>query len=307
MINFGFGHAIKVRYQLLLAAMLFTHAAITANAAAVPTVEVPTVDVLIEDTVLADYQKFVAGRSVYDIHDFSTAGARRDVVDMVLVQQAIRMGGLQLNFQLKPSDFSARNPKLLQRGDALVSFDSIWRHAIEKIASDVLISDAVIERGHYVAGLWTSPKNGKALAVRNTADLRQLTAVSSKSYEADWRTLEGLQLKAIRDEYQWNSMAMLVSKGWVDVMLAPFPRQAPFVYKQGHITLVAVHGVKVLLDDSRHFVVSKRHPLGLATYAALQRGLRLLKQQDVINRAYTECGFYNQAVADWILLRPSNP
>lgn len=269
--------------------------------------DIPTIEVLIEDSVYDDYFRFLNHRSVQDIHDFSTAGARRDVVDMVLVQQAIWLGGLRLHFEFKRSDFSARSPKLYSRGEALVSFDSVWRNAARKYEQDVYISDPVIERGHYVAGLWTSPKNGKALAVRTLADLQQLTAVSSKSYEADWRTLQGLKLKDIRDEYAWISMATLVSKGWVDVMLAPFPRQQPFIIKQEHITLVAVDGVKVLLDDSRHFVVSKHHPLGAVTFAALQRGMARLKEQGVLNRAYAECGFYNSAVKDWSLLVPSNP
>jgi len=269
--------------------------------------DIPSVDVLIEDSVYDDYFRFLNGRSVQDIHDFSTVGARRDVVDMVLVQQAIRLGGLTLNFQFKRSDFSARSPKLFIRGEALVSFDSVWRNAARKFEQHVYISSPVIERGQYVAGLWTSPRNGKALAVRTLQDLQQLTAVSSKSYEADWRTLEGLKLKDIRDEYAWISMATLVSKGWIDVMLAPFPRQQPFVIKQEHVTLVAVDGVKVLLDDSRHFVVSKHHPYGAVTFAALQRGMAKLREQGVLNRAYAECGFYNSAVANWTLLKPSNP
>ncbi len=277
---------------------------VTAAAYAEP---IPNVDVLIEDSVYDDYFRFLNGRAVQDIQDFSTVGARRDVVDMVLVQQAIRLGGLNLNFQFKRSDFSARSPKLFIRGEALVSFDSVWRNAVRKYEQHVYISSPVIERGQYVAGLWTSPGNGKALAVRTSADLQQLTAVSSKSYEADWRTLEGLKLKNIRDEYAWISMATLVSKGWIDVMLAPFPRQQPFVIKQEHVTLVAVEGVKVLLDDSRHFVVSKHHPLGAATFAALQRGMLKLREQGVLNRAYAECGFYNSAVANWTLLKPSNP
>lgn len=277
------------------------------NATQLQAAEIPTVEVLVEDSVYDDYFRFLNNRSVLEIHDFSSAGARRDVVDMVLVQQAIRLGGLNLNFQLKRGDFSVRSPKLFVRGDALVSFDSVWRSAARKYEQHVYISSPVIERGHYVAGLWTSPQNGKALAVQHSQDLQQLTAVSSKSYETDWRTLESLKLKNIRDEYAWISMATLVSKGWVDVMLAPFPRERPFVIKQDHVTLVAVEGVKVLLDDSRHFVVSKHHPLGAATFAALQRGMTQLREQGVLNRAYTECGFYNSAVETWTLLTPSNP
>jgi len=266
---------------------------------------IATVDIPIETSVYDDYRRFVGKRSVQDIHSFKGAGTRRDVVDMVLVQQALQLGGFPLQFNFIPSDSSARSMQLFIRGDVLISVDSVWGKTARDLQSHLYISTAVIERGDYVAAIFTSPDNPKTKSIRRISDLSGLTAVSSRAYAEDWQVLAQLPLRELRDEYNWSSMAMLVSRGWVDFMLAPFPPSRPFVYKAPGIELVAVEGVKVLLDDSRHFVVAKKHALSEPVFAALQQGLAMLRQQGKLQQAYRDSGFFNTEVAHWTLLQPA--
>ncbi|RVU39991.1 hypothetical protein EOE67_08780 [Rheinheimera riviphila] len=272
---------------------------------AVATEPIAVVDIPIEMSVLDDYRRFVGTSSVYDIQSFDHAGTRRDVVDMVLVQQALHLGGYPLQFNFIPSDSSARSTQLFVRGDVLISLDSVWGQTANNLKSHVYISSAVIDRGDYVAAIFTSPNNQKTKSIRQLSDFSGLTAVSSRAYAQDWQLLEQLPLRELRDEYNWSSMAMLVSRGWVDFMLAPFPQHRPFGYRAPGIELVAVEGVKVLLDDSRHFIVAKKHPLAAPAFAALQRGLAILRQQGKLTRAYQECGFFNPEISHWTVLRPA--
>ena len=266
---------------------------------------IATVDIPIETSVYDDYRRFVGKRSVHDIHSFKGAGTRRDVVDMVLVQQALQLGGFPLQFNFIPSDSSARSMQLFIRGDVLISVDSVWGKTAHKLQSHLYISSAVIERGDYVAAIFTSPNNLKTKSIRQLSDFSGLTAVSSRAYAEDWQVLAQLPLRELRDEYNWSSMAMLVSRGWVDFMLAPFPQSRPFTYKAPGIELVAVEGVKVLLDDSRHFIVAKKHALSEPVFAALQQGLAILRRQGKLQQAYQDCGFFNAEVAHWTLLQPA--
>lgn len=279
------------------------------QALAAPSAQEPvaSVDIPIERSVLDDYLRFVGDRAIAQIHHFDGAGTRRDVVDMILVQQALQLGGYPLKFNFIPSDSSARSTQLFVRGDVLLSLDSIWGQTANLLKSHVYISTAVIERGDYVAAIFTSPQNQKTKSIRQLSDFNGLTAVSSRAYAQDWQLLEQLPLRELRDEYNWSSMAMLVSRGWVDFMLAPFPRHRPFGYQAPGIDLVAVEGVKVLLDDSRHFVVSKKHPLAEPVYRALQQGLAQLRQQGTLTKAYQECGFFNPEISHWTMLRPTTP
>ncbi len=262
------------------------------------------IEVQIERTVLDDYRRFVAGRDPLHIKDFSGLGSRREVAEMLLAQQAIALGGLKLQFRFLPSDESVRSPRLLQSGAQLMTFDTVWGSAMQRLGSDIWLSQPVLKRGDYVAAVLTSPNNQKVLAVRNWQDFAGLTAVSSVAFETDWRTLQQLPLREIRDEYAWSSMALLVSKGWVDFMLAPFKAQRPFGYKANQIELVAVEGIKVLLDDSRHFAVSRHHPLGQAVFSALEQGLNELAANGTLQRAYREVGFFNPELSGWTLIQP---
>lgn len=266
---------------------------------------IATVDIPIETSVYDDYRRFVGQRSVQDIQSFKGAGTRRDVVDMVLVQQALQLGGFPLQFNFIPSDSSARSMQLFIRGDVLISVDSVWGKTARDLQAHLYISSAVIERGDYVAAIFTSPHNQKTKSIRQLSDFKGLTAVSSRAYAEDWQVLAQLPLRELRDEYNWSSMAMLVSRGWVDFMLAPFPSSRPFTYKAPGIELVAVEGVKVLLDDSRHFIVAKKHALAEPVFAALQQGLLILRQQGKLQQAYQDCGFFNAEVAHWTLLQPT--
>lgn len=56
------------------------------------------IPVYIRDDVYEDYLKFLNGRPVLSIVDFRGATMRRDVADMVLVQQALALGGFTKNF-----------------------------------------------------------------------------------------------------------------------------------------------------------------------------------------------------------------
>lgn len=258
-----------------------------------------SVTVPIEASVLLDYQKFVAGRDIAGITHYSGPGARRDVIEMVLVQQALLLGGSSLQFKFIATDASARSPRLLTRGDLLLTFDSVWRQATRQYANDILISEPVIRRGEYFAAVAAAPDNQKVQNARSAADFKQLTAVSSRVFVTDWQTLAAMHLKGLREEDDWHTMARLVSKQWVDFMLVPLSDQHLIKNDAAGIHLTLVPGVKILLDDSRHFAVSKHHPLAGRTFAALQRGLRELKQRGVIQQAYQDCGFFRADTQHW--------
>ncbi len=100
-------------------------------------------------------------------------------------------------------------------------------------------------------------------------------------------------------------MAKLVHLGWVDTMLAPFTKNFPFSYQGSDYTIVAFEGVKVALNDSRHFVVSRNHPHGKETFEALQRGIKILRKQGIIKKAYQQSGFFNEKVKGWHIINES--
>ena len=260
--------------------------------------------ITVDRDVFEDARRFLNGRDALSISDFSTSYARRDVVDFILIQQAVALGGITLHVRYEPGNYDARNLRSISSGMLLIGLDTFWYSELSTLQKELYISQPLIRRGEYLAGLYTSPNNSRALAVTNIEQLKKLSAVSSKNWRADWFTWQQIGPTSLLDEHSWPSQAKLVSKQWVDVMLAPFLPQLPFVIKTEEYNLVAVQGIKIMLDDSRHVAVSRRHPDGERVFNALQTGLTLLRQQGIIERAYTQAGFFHPAVREWKLLNP---
>ena len=249
------------------------------------------VDIYIRDDVYEDYLKFVDGRDVLSIREFHSPHLRRDVADMVVLQQALALGGFNKTFKYIPGKVNFRNTKMLESGELLLSFDSYWLVDAERIADKIYISDPVIEKGQYLAGIFASPNNKKVFSVSSLEHLSELTAVSTPKWQTDWHTLSKLPLKQLVREDEWLSQARMVHMQWVDFMLMPLFNTPDGNYQLEKIQLRMVPKIAILLDDSRHFVISRSHPEGDAAFRALNAGLKKLRARGQITRIYNSAGF----------------
>ncbi|NTS77794.1 hypothetical protein HR060_13095 [Catenovulum sp. SM1970] len=250
------------------------------------------VDISLRDDVYTDYLVFLNDRDVLSIDSFEGVRIRRDVVDMIIAQQALALGGFQSKFNYFPGRSNYRNAKLLEQGSLLISFDTYWLEDAKAIDYAIFVSEPVIRKGEYVAGIYANPKNESVFNILYLEDLNQFTAVSTPKWKTDWATLSSLPLKELIREDRWLGMARMVDKMWVDFMLMPFYRSEDKIYRLENITLKPVENVAVVLNDSRHFVISRAHPLGSEAFSALQKGLKILREQKKIARAYKEAGFF---------------
>lgn len=250
------------------------------------------IDIYIRDDVFNDYQRFIGDRNVLSVDDFSGQSIRRDVVDMIIAQQALALGGFKHKFIFYPGKINFRNTKMMQSGKLLLSFDSYWLTDAQALNSSLYISDPVIRNGEYIAGFYTSKNNQKALATTTLADFSQLTAVSTPRWKTDWQTLKSLPLKELIEENEWLSMARMVDKGWIDFIIMPFNSTPDQSFTLEKIHLVPIPKMALLLKDSRHFVISKKHPKANATLTAINLGLQKLRAKGAIVKAYTEAGFF---------------
>jgi len=248
--------------------------------------------IYIRDDVYVDYQQFVAGKDVSSIDNFSGSNIRRDVVDMIIAQQALKLGGFNHSFSYAPGKVNFRNTKMLQNGKLLISFDSYWLQDAMPLANTVYISDEVIRNGEYVAGVYTSPKNAKTLSIDELSDLEELTAVSTPQWRTDWQTLQQLPLRKLIREDSWLSMVRMVDIEWIDFVLMPFNSTPDQSFIMDKVHLVPVKDIGVILKDSRHFVISKAHPKGEEAYIAMNKGIKILRSRGAIVKAYTQAGFF---------------
>ena len=275
---------IKRFYFLLpVLAVLFSH---TVNALGMNKIQI-----YVRDDVYIDYKRFLNGRNVSEITDFSGEYIRRDVVDMILAQQALALGGFKKQFEYHTGNVNFRNTKLLEQGKLLLSMDSYWLEDAKAMSNSVYMSKALIKRGEYYAGLFHSPDNQKMLKLQSYQQLKDYTSVSTPRWRTDWETLHSLPLQKLFVEHEWVSQARMVSTMWADFMLMPLMPSLNNEFNLEGIKLVAHPRLVMLLDSSRHLVVSKAHPYGKEAFKALQEGLKMLRQRGMIVKAYTQAGF----------------
>jgi len=229
---------------------------------------------------------------VTTIDNFSGAAIRRDVVDMIIAQQALKLGGFKHQFNYASGKVNFRNTKMLQNGRLLISFDSYWLEDAKVLQEYLYISHPVIRKEEYIAGIYTSPNNTKVLNIKKLQDFTTLTAVSTPKWRTDWKTLEALPLKELIREDEWLSMARMVSIQWIDFLLMPFNSTPDQSFTLENITLIPVKNIGIELLDSRHFVISKKHPQGKEAFKAINKGLTILRERGLIRKAYQQAGFF---------------
>lgn len=267
------------------------------------------VTIFVPPTVLDALKGFLRPNESPDtFDDFARAGNYRDLTDYLLLRRALRLGGNSTPVQIAPW-FDVSYDRLVLRlraGQEAVFSNGVWREDFPQGDAQLRVSSPIMEFGELEAGLYMSPDNPKLHTTKTLADVRKLTAVSSKQWRPDWMALQQLGLEGVYDNVHWDSMVKMVQSKRVDFMLSGFSLNPDLSYQALGITLLPVPEVKVKLPGSRGWVVSFSNPQGQATYNAIEKGLAMLREQGVIARAYRASGAINERVANWQVLNPNN-
>ncbi|MGA1931413.1 hypothetical protein ACH5BF_01635 [Arcobacter sp. YIC-464] len=257
-------------------------------------------DIIIEENVLKDYKKFMQNKSPLDIQEFKYHTSRRSVVELVLFQQALFLGGdykVELNFIISPTYL--RELQQLKQAKGISTGTSLWLYDLEKLKDFVYISDPLIRNNEFEAGFYTIESNKKALNAKSLEDIQQLIAISNKYWVPDWKTLERIKPKKLIHEIKWKYMTRMVSIKRGDFLLAPFQVTNDLSFKTEDIKFIPINGLKVGLEGSRHFAIAKNYPNSKEIFKALNRGIKILRKSGIIEKAYKQSGFFNEKVKDW--------
>ncbi|WP_269532984.1 hypothetical protein [Chitinimonas sp. BJYL2] len=240
--------------------------------------------------VIRDYQSMV-GTTPPELYELRrNAYSRRDAVELLLTCQALRLGGYTAPIRFVAIDPYPRRLAELQTGRATLTGNTSWLADLQGRPLDV--SPALIESGQFEAALFTAPDNHRALRSQTLADIQQLSAVSHRTWTADWQVLQSLRLARLDAAPQWVSMVRMVASKRTDFLLAPFqPSEDGSLSEEGR-RLVPISGIKLVLPGSRHLAISRTAPDASAARQALEKGLALMHASKLISRAYQVSGFF---------------
>lgn len=257
----------------------------------------------VEQQDIERYRNFLAGQqaAVEEIRHLDSMHTNRVVAELVILQQALHAGGIPNELEFIETPNASRARMMVREGQAMISGHTFFSDAI---TADVYMSSAIIPKGTFAKGVYGLKRNAALMQVTTLEQLRHFTGISSKGWRVDWKTLEGLDLRELRNVPRFHMMFELVADRKADFALLEFPQRDDLVLHHEGIALHPVPGVLVALADSRHFTISQRHSMGPVLLEALEKGLAILRQQGLIKRYYQEVGFYNHRVADWKIINP---
>lgn len=257
----------------------------------------------VNEDIPKDYQRFLAGRDPMDVQHYSGEGARRDIIELTLLMQALRLGGFTKPVELRIEPSYLRILRGIADGHFISSGALMWKADIDELRPALVASRPLLKEGEFVVGIYTTQKNLAAFNDREPNQLRELKVVTNAQWKSDVRTLKDLSFQKITYAPNWINIVRMIEANRADITLAPFQASDNMMITVGDIKLYPLQDLKVAISGSRHWAISQKHPNGHTFYEALERGLSRLEATGTIQRAYRECGFFHPGVARWKLLQ----
>lgn len=248
--------------------------------------------------VAEDYQRFLDGREIATVTYFGGKYGRRDVVELALFMREMHRLLPEIKVELISIDSYAEGIEQLRAGQISALATTSWLQDLAPYSSDIIISEALLEDGQSIVGLYTRDSNARALALNTLDDLRALKIASNKDWSADWHTLAELGMRHCLDVKTWRQMIYLVSGKEADILLAPFPSSENLNIEFDGCVLIPIPGRIMALRGSRHFAAA-HSKMGNLIAEIIFPALHALVSNGQVKRAFTECGFLNESTAKW--------
>jgi hypothetical protein len=239
------------------------------------------------------------GKSVFDVTSLKSQHTNRNVADMVIIMQALKLGGLSPNLKLVLAPNYARELAMVRSGNVLIMHQDAWDVDFDDA---VYKSDALIPKGKFFKGFYIKESSLGKIRIERLEDFQRLSSVSSPRWTVDWDTLSQLNLKALYQTQDKVEMFKLVLLRNVDFTAQEFSQSDDMSYDTEHGRLFPVPGVKLALNASRHLMVSRAHPQGDYVFQAIQKGLRIMHTNGSIERYLSDIRFYRTETKNWKIL-----
>ncbi|MEW6994957.1 hypothetical protein AADZ84_11890 [Colwelliaceae bacterium MEBiC 14330] len=250
------------------------------------------------------YLEILDGKSPLEIEKFvpKSHGSHLEIVEMIILQQALHYGGFTENILFEPDEVANLGEiTAIIDGSILMYGRSMWLQTSVDYQGSLYISEPVINYGEFEAGLYVNSEN-KHLLNTPIGELDKLKVVANPRWLADWRALLNSPMTIVHFIGPWENMLAMVDANIVDVMLINFSVSQNLELNFMGKKYQPINNVKVILPDSRHFVVSKNHPRGKEVFTALQKGLKIMRRSGKLSSLYQQAGVLNYRVKDWPII-----
>jgi hypothetical protein len=144
----------------------------------------------------------------------------RAVVELVLIHQAIKLGGLETEIILKEMPNYARSVLQASHGKLDMPSETLWGLDIDETL--FYKTDPIIRKYEQEMGIFVLPELNDTYKVNSLKDLQNLSAVVQKTWIMDVATLKDMKISRIEYPSTINSMYKMVEAKRVNFLLWTF-------------------------------------------------------------------------------------
>ena len=285
----------KATISLIITSLLLSFHIPQLNFSAHAADKVLHIQIAIEKLQLERFNKIANIDSCDKFDNYKHKDISRAVVELLLICKAMKASEIDYKFEFVIVPNYARGLKHVETGYAHIFYQTIWNIEINKELVNSTIP--IIKDGWFEKGIFVSDSS-RIKSINSKEELMKHTALMVPTWNVDWNTLKELMpkghLQPARNYLTIFKMLDLKRADFTIMELHPTKQMS----EEG-IKLVMLEGVKIKLNGSRSFVVSKSAPNSEKIYKTFQKGFAKLHERGEIENALRKSGFLNDSYKNW--------
>ncbi|WP_432736056.1 hypothetical protein [Maridesulfovibrio sp. FT414] len=228
-------------------------------------------------------------------------------VSLMIIKNAMKLSGIDVDFKFIQVPNSRREIDEVAKGNAVIGSNLFNEKdiSIHDYNAKVYLTTAIAQSGEFHKGIYCLPENRKMHDVKTLEDLKKAgTALIGLHWNNDYRVLSGMGITRIERGQNMDNMFRMIKAGRADWIPLGFQNHPGMTIKHAGISLVPVKGIKISLIESRHFIISRRHPQGEQIYQALEKGMEAMRNDGIMQKLMHQGGYTCPEVETWKDLNP---
>lgn len=251
-------------------------------------------------SLVADsFREWTAQTPLEEIEQYSGPWANRPTIDLILQLQALATSGLDFDYELVVLPTHGRSLIEVVQGYADLTAETVWSSEIAELGSQVLKTDAIINQGEFEKGIYALPENTRVHEVKTVEQLSEFVGATVFNWSVDVKTLQSMGLKRVDRASCMENVFQMIRERRADFTLLEFASTPDLSVADHGVKLMPVPNCKIALPESRAWVISATSPHAAELSEALRDGIRMLRSEGRITRAFEQSGFFNAQTARW--------
>ncbi|WP_143247578.1 amino acid ABC transporter substrate-binding protein [Agaribacterium haliotis] len=226
-------------------------------------------------------------------------------VQQALTVQLLAYGELDADIVYVRYPTHKRLIEQLIQGKVHIAAETLWASQLRPHRGKLALSEPLLRIGEYEKGFYTHPDKLEHLKNLPVSELKKLSVAIGENWDVDEKALKHAGFHNIKQAIDANALFKIIHAGRADLTILEFSGHpglmiyAKDMSDHSDISLAPIPGLKILLPDERIFAVSVLAPGGDEVLRALNLGLQIMREKNLILPLMRRTGMLSEKTAGW--------